>query len=97
MSTSQAGGNRTRGVAVVKIVDENGAGVSGATVSGDWSGLTSSSVSGTTGTDGRATLNSGFVRNANGTFTFTVTGVTAAGFTYNPALNVETTDSITVP
>ncbi len=97
MSTSSAGGNRTRGTAVVLVHDDTGAAVSGATVSGDWSGLTSGPVSAVTGTDGRATLQSKWVRNANGTFTFTVTDVAAAGYAYNPSLNVETSDSISVP
>ena len=97
MSTSQAGGNRTRGVAVVKIVDDNGVGISGLTVYADWTGLAPGAVTGTTGTDGRATLNSNLVRNANGTFTITVTDVQGAGYTYNASKNVETSDSITVP
>jgi len=32
-----------------------------------------------------------------GTFTVTVTDVTAAGLIYNQSLNVETSDSITAP
>ena len=97
MSTSQAGGNRTNGVAVVTIKDADGNNVSGASVSGSWSGLATSSSTGTTGTDGRATFSSALVRNANGTFTFTVDDVTGTGLVYNSSLNVETSDSITVP
>ena len=32
-----------------------------------------------------------------GTFTFTVTDVIKIGYVYNPALNVETFDSVTAP
>ena len=97
MSTSNAGGNRTNGVAVVTIRDDAGNLVSGATVEGQWSGLASGTGTSVTGTDGRATFSSRLVRNANGTFTFTVDDITGAGLVYNSSLNVETSDSITVP
>ena len=71
--------------------------VSGASISGQWSGLTSDSDTGTTDGSGNVTVASSKVRNANGTFTFTVTGVTIAGKTYNAALNQETSDSIVFP
>jgi hypothetical protein len=71
--------------------------VEGATVYGDWSGDDSASIQGTTGADGTGAFTSGKVKKENATFTFTVTGVIKEGFTYNPALNVETSDSITVP
>jgi hypothetical protein len=70
--------------------------IEGATVYGDWSGSTTESQSGDTGPDGKVTLESSKVKNG-GTFTFTVTNVVASGYTYNPALNVETSDSITAP
>ncbi|HSR88541.1 MAG TPA: hypothetical protein VLL07_06265, partial [Pontiella sp.] len=68
-----------------------------ASVSGQWSGLTSDSDTGTTDGGGNVILTSDKVRNANGTYTFTVTGVTADGLTYNPSLNQQTSGSITFP
>ncbi len=48
-----------------------------------------------TGINGVATLT--FVSGATGTYTLTVANVTAAGRTYDPEQNVETSDSVTVP
>ena len=97
MTTSTAGGNRTEARATVRILDDAGAVVPGASVSGQWSGLTSDSDTGSTDGNGNVTLTSDKVRNANGTYTFTVTDVSASGLTYNPVLNQETSDSITYP
>ncbi len=82
--------------ATVWIKDETAANVSGATVTGSWSGATSGSSSGSTGADGKVTLTSKSVK-GGGTFTFTVTNVAATGYTYNPSMNIETSDSITAP
>ena len=83
-----------RATASVKVTNGSGQPVSGATVKGAWSGLTSRALSATTNTSGVAVFNSASTRN-RGTFAFTVTGVTKSGITYNSSLNVETTDSIT--
>lgn len=85
----------TIAIATVTIVDAGGLPVSGASVSGHWSGLTNDIDSGTTIT-GQVALNSNSVKNAAGTFTFTVDSVTKAGWTYNPGANTETSDSIIV-
>ncbi|UCH33057.1 MAG: subtilisin, partial [Armatimonadota bacterium] len=71
----------------------------GATVSGHWSGATSDSDVGLTDAAGQVTLESNKVKAATSgtTFTFTVDTVALAGRTYDPASNVETSDSITVP
>jgi hypothetical protein len=84
------------GQATVWIKSAGGQNISGATVSGDWSGAVSESSMGSTGSDGKVTLESSGVKNG-GTFTFTVTSVIEAGYNYNPSLNVETSDSITAP
>jgi hypothetical protein len=70
--------------------------VDGATVAGNWSGATSGGDSGDTGGDGKVILESKAVK-GGGTFTFTVTDVTATGYTYNSSLNNEDYDSITLP
>jgi subtilisin family serine protease len=94
MSGKKAGPNRSA-TAVVTIRDTAGNLVSGATVYGTWSGATSGSVSGTTGSNGAVSFQSANVRTA-GTFTFTVNDVTKSGFIYDHNLNVETSDSVTV-
>ena len=83
--------------ATVWIKDEYTGDVDGATVTGAWSGATTSGdTSGETGQDGKVTLESKAVK-GGGTFTFTVTDVSATGFTYNAALNVMDSNSVTAP
>jgi PKD repeat protein len=88
-----AAGNTTA-TAKVTIKNASGAVVAGASVTGNWSGLTSGTSTATTGNKGVATLTSTRTKK-HGTFTFTVTSVSASGYIYNPARNVETSDSIT--
>ncbi len=95
MSPIRTGANRSAR-AVVTIKDTDGNLVSGATVSGAWSGDYTGSVSGVTGTDGTVSFTSGKVKKADASFTFTVTNVVKSGYDYDPAQNVETSDSITV-
>ncbi len=83
------------GVATVTIVDADEKPVDGATVYGTWSGLTSDDDLGQTGSDGTVALNSDSVKNAAGTFTFTVTDVEHSLLTYDPSKNVETSNSTT--
>jgi subtilisin len=83
--------------ATVTIVDAGGQPVEGAAVSGRWSGLTTDSDTGTTATNGQVALQSNKTKLASGTFTFTVTGVSKSGWTYDSAANVETSDSISIP
>jgi hypothetical protein len=98
MSTtkSKAKGWFTYATATVKIVDAHGSSVEGANVSGIWSGLTGDSDSGLTDSNGKVALNSDSVKNAHGTFTFTVTGVERAGWTYDSSANEATNASTTV-
>jgi hypothetical protein len=96
MGYGTAPGGKYFGRATVWIKTEDGANVSGAVVTGDWSGAVSETSMGSTGSDGKVTLESSTVKNG-GTFTFTVTDVSKSGYVYNPALNVETSDSITAP
>jgi len=50
----------------------------------------------TTNSSGAADFRSASVKATTGsTFTFTVTGITLSGYTYDAASNVETRDSIT--
>ena len=70
----------------VTIHDENCNPVANATVSGEWSGATTGTVSGSTGSDGTVTLSTGNL--SGGTeVTFTVTGVTHDTLTYDATAN----------
>lgn len=85
----------TYATAVVEIVDADGhLAVDGATVSGHWSGLTSDSDQQLTDKNGEAAINSDLVKNANGTFTFTVDEITKDGWEYDSSASEETSDSI---
>ena len=84
-----------RALATITIVEASDIPVEGAVVSGHWEGLTYDTDSGNTGTDGKVTLYSNWVRRPSGTFTFIVDNVAKDGWTYDPGANEETSDSIT--
>jgi hypothetical protein len=84
------------GQATVWIRSEDGANISGAIVSGDWSGAVGGTSMSTTGSDGKVMLESSGKKNG-GTFTFTVTNVTKLEYIYDSGQNEETSDSITAP
>jgi len=90
------GGTNYKANATVTIVDAGGAPVATATVTGDFTGATSSTVSGATDASGNVTLSSANKKNG-GTWQFCVTNVVKTGWTYNSAANVETCDTITAP
>lgn len=81
---------------VVTVHDVGGAAVRGATVQGRWSGLVTRTVSGTTDAKGNFTFFTSPTM-ARGVFTFTVTNLFAAGYSYDPTRNTETGDSISTP
>ena len=83
----------TYATATVYIVDASGYPIEGAAVSGDWSGLTSDTDSGPTDSHGKIALDSDLVKNAVGTFTFTVTEVTYGEFKWD---GVQESGDITV-
>jgi PKD repeat protein len=90
--------NRGRSDALASVTVRDGSGnpVPGAQVSGTWSGVVSGNASVTTNSSGVADFRSASVKATTGsTFIFTVTGVTLAGYAYDAARNVETSDSIT--
>lgn len=86
----------TYATAVVKIVDANGSSVKDAAVYGSWTGLTDDSDSDLTDINGEVVLESNSVKNAHGTFTFTIDNVVKSDWMYQPSANIETSDSITV-
>jgi PKD repeat protein len=94
MATSTLSSGSWRGRAAVKVVDATGKAVSGAIVSGTWSGIVSGTSSGSTNSTGKVTLTSQWTQ-AKGTMTFTVNGVNAAGYTYDAGANTVTSGSVT--
>lgn len=93
LSTTKLGYAAT---ATVTVRNQNGALVPNATVTGQWSGLTTGTASKTTSLNGTAAFVSARTK-TRGTFTFKVTGITLAGYTYSPTRNIETTDFISTP
>ncbi|HDP70297.1 MAG TPA: subtilisin [Actinobacteria bacterium] len=82
--------------ALATIVDQNGNPVTGATVSGHWSGLTTDVDTGITGVTGQVALSSNAILLTSGTFTFTVDDVVLTDWTYDSAANLETSDFISI-
>ncbi|HKY90754.1 MAG TPA: PKD domain-containing protein [Nevskiaceae bacterium] len=80
--------------ALVSIKNAAGANVAGATVNGNWSGRMTGTGSGITGSNGTATIKSGKSKRS-GTCTYTVSGVTATGSTYDASANLQTSGSFT--
>jgi len=83
--------------AAVTIKDDAGVLVSGAavTVVITKPGGLQTTLTRTTDAQGKASFSTASV--GSGTYTFAVTGVVKTGLTYDPAANVETSDSVTVP
>lgn len=86
-------GRNTSAQAVVTVYDGDGAPRPNVTVTGNWSGLTSGTATGTTNSSGQVVFTSNSTKN-RGTFTFTVTKISASGYTYNSTLNRVTSASI---
>jgi PKD repeat protein len=80
--------------ATVTVRDANGAVVPNATVTGGWSGAVTGTSSGTTSSTGVVSMRASRTTAASGTATFTVQALSASGFAYAPAKNVESVDTI---
>jgi PKD repeat protein len=93
MSVARSWGIYYQCSANVTVLNGSGSAVSGATVNGAWSGSVSGSSSVRTASNGIATLRSAWTTR-RGTCTFTVNGVTLTGYSYTPAQNTESFDSI---
>jgi PKD repeat protein len=83
-----------RATAAVSVLDSRGQPVPGATVTGQWSGVVAGSASALSGSNGVASLGSPNTK-SSGTFVFTITGISLAGFRYDASANVEVSDAIT--
>jgi len=94
MSLKEGKNGSAQAIAAVKLVDGSGLPVTGASISGSWSGLVSRTSSATTDGTGVARFSSPSTRSKSGSFVFTVNGATLNGYSYAPASNTETSDSI---
>ncbi|MCP8305128.1 MAG: hypothetical protein H3Z50_06675, partial [archaeon] len=83
--------------ATVTVYDTDNNPVEGVKVYGHWEGATDDEDSGLSDFKGQATLWSDYKRISRGiTFTFVVESLEKDGYVYDPGLNVETSDSVTV-
>ncbi len=85
---------QTYAQAKVTVKDVNGNPISGATVSGNWSGLVVGAASGVTNASGVASVDSPATKKA-GTFKYSVSGIAAPGYSYDASLNLMTTNAAT--
>jgi len=90
VSTLNAGRGRKHGVATVTIVDDFGSVVSGATVTGTFSGAFNETQNAVTDGNGSATLTTGATAKGGITYEFCVDGVTYASTAYDPGANTVT-------
>jgi len=92
--TAAKQGKNYKATAIITILgNPSGNPVSGAAVYVTWSGVVNGSDSGVTNSNGTVTFTSSRVQ-STGPFTITVDNVTHASLQYAPALNVETSDSV---
>lgn len=80
-------GSTWRATVTVTIHDASHTPVSGALVSGTWSGGYSGQVSGTTDSNGTVSFSTGSIAKRNGSVTFTVSGGTHASLSYDATAN----------
>ncbi|MCP5104238.1 MAG: hypothetical protein GY950_12700 [bacterium] len=92
LKVDRQGRHYARGIVTVKDTDGNV--IPGASVSITWTGIVRARDTQVTNGRGKYNFKSPKTTAAAGTFTLTVTDVSASGYVYNPALNVETSDSI---
>lgn len=95
MSTCPVKGG-TAAMAEVSINKGSGDWVSGVAVTGKWTGVITGTATVMTGDGGKAAFVSKKILK-KGVATFTVTGVSLAGYAYDAGLNGESSDSITMP
>jgi serine protease len=80
--------DRYSATATVTVLDDAGNPVSGATVSAHWSGAYSANVSLTTGTDGKASHVTKYVRNPSSPFVFSIDDVVKSGYIFDETNSV---------
>ncbi len=86
-ATKTTNRNKWSATVTIKVVDQNGAAVSSATVSGSWSGAKTGTATCTTGSSGTCSVTAS---NMSGTsVTFTVTNLSKTGYIYDSAANTD--------
>lgn len=88
-SSANQGGGSWQATVTILVVDNNGTPVSNATVSGSWSNGTSGSGNCVTNGSGVCSISRGSIHNRNKSVLFTVTNVSHASLSYNPAANTD--------
>lgn len=98
-ATNRGKNTATSASAQVTILGVDSQPVPGASVSVAWGGVASGGATAVTGTDGRAQFASAQFKNlpSGATFVLTVDQVSLAGWSYDPAANVATSETISVP
>ena len=86
-------GPKSGGRATIEVKNDSGQLVTSGTVSAQWSGAATNSTTSSLGSSGTARSDSTFA-SGGGTFTITITDVSASGYTYNPSMNAVTTTYI---
>jgi hypothetical protein len=89
-TVTRQGSSQIRGVDQVLVTDQNNQPVAGVLVRATYSGPNQGQVSGTTGSNGRVTLQASQVRRPQGKWCFQITSLSKSGYTYNSAANVVT-------
>ena len=90
-------GSSWKATVTITVLDENGAPVANATVLGAWSGGYTASVSCVTNTSGQCAVSTASLKKTVLSVTYTVTGITATGKTYDSDANLETSIIINKP
>ncbi|KAF0106149.1 MAG: cold-active alkaline serine protease [Anaerolineaceae bacterium] len=85
--TKVVGAKSWTATVTIKVVNANGVAVSGAVVTGAWSGAYTGTATCTTGVAGTCSVTTGAMKLNKTSVTYTVTNVAAAGYTYNAAAN----------
>lgn len=94
-ATTASGRNGWTAAVTIQIADPSGP-LSGVAVSGTWS-TGSGSTTCTTGGDGRCTVSSSTLSKKTASVSYTVSGLSRSGWTYQPASNVISSVSATKP
>ncbi|MEX0820008.1 MAG: Ig-like domain-containing protein, partial [Pirellulaceae bacterium] len=81
--------NQWRAFVTITVLDANGDPLSDATVTGNWSGGYTGTVSATTDATGKATVASGWTHKKNESMTFSVADVIHESFDYQPSSNTD--------
>ena len=93
VSVASLGRNTVQAAGTVLVVDAVGNPVPNATVFASWSGSVSAAQTAVTDASGTAVFTSPSKKGKKHCFVLTVTNIAATGVTYDPAANVETSDS----